>query len=53
MDFSDVSKLSLSVLSGPFEPNKTQKREKQAEWVNTVELRGMTEGNDLGSLGMH
>lgn len=50
---SDVSKASRSVLSGPFEPNKTQKREKQTEWVNTVELRRMTEGNDLGSLGMH
>lgn len=53
MDSSDVLKASHSVLSGPFEPNKTQKREKQTEWVNTVELHGMTEGNDLGSLGMH
>jgi len=53
MDSSDVSKASRSVLSGPFEPNKTQKQEKQTEWVNTVELHGMTEGDDLGSLGMH
>jgi len=31
MDSSDVSKASRSVLSGPFEPNKTQKQEKQTE----------------------